>query len=438
MNPLSHSSLKHVSNAKLKIIRRRLARLYGDAAEPLLERFYHMLGRYGVGLQTISPKKRWSERDTVLITYADMVQGEEGTPLAAFRKLCAERLKGAISTIHLLPFFPWSSDDGFSVIDFREVEQSYGNWEDIRALGSEFALMFDLVLNHCSVQSSWFKDYVSGVEPAANYFVEAEPELDFTAVVRPRSSPLLSPIETRSGERHLWTTFSDDQADLNWRCPDLLFEFLDIIMLYLSMGCRILRLDAVAFLWKEIGTDCLHRPQTHEVIKLLRDFLDVVAPETILLTETNVPHEENVSYFGKGDEAHLVYQFSLPPLLLHGLLEGSSRHLTEWASQLAPPPKGCSYLNFTASHDGIGVRPLEGILSPDEVRQLATKIEGRGGHVSMRSGTDGKEVPYELNVTYFDALGEPGDDQPRTHPSELAKPRPRLRRDEGGGPRRRR
>ncbi|MGE4549843.1 MAG: alpha-amylase family glycosyl hydrolase, partial [Opitutales bacterium] len=410
MNPLSHSSLKHVSNAKLKTIRRRLARLYGAAAEPLLERFYHMLGRYGVGLQTMPPGKRWSERDTVLITYADMVQGEEDRPLAALRKLCAERLKGAISTIHLLPFFPWSSDDGFSVVDFREVEASYGDWDDVRALGSEFDLMFDLVLNHCSVRSEWFKEYVSGVEPASNYFLEAEPETDLSAVARPRSSPLLTPVTTRSGERHLWTTFSADQADLNWRCPDLLFEFLDIIMLYLSMGCRILRLDAVAYLWKEIGTTCLHLPQTHEVIKLLRDFLEVVAPETILLTETNVPHEENVSYFGRGDEAHLVYQFSLPPLILHGLLEGNSRHLTDWASRLAPPPKGCSYLNFTASHDGIGLRPLEGILSPEEVFQLATKVEGRGGHVSMRSGDDGAEIPYELNVTYFDALSEPGDD----------------------------
>ena len=137
--------------------------------------------------------------ENFLITYADMVQGEQGSPLADLRKLCAERLKGAISTIHLLPFFPWSSDDGFSVVDFREVEASYGNWDDVRALGSEFDLMFDLVLNHCSVRSEWFKEYVSGVEPASNYFLEAEPETDLSAVARPRSSPLLTPVTTRLG-----------------------------------------------------------------------------------------------------------------------------------------------------------------------------------------------------------------------------------------------
>ena len=409
MNPLSHSSLKHVSNAKLTSIRRRFARLYGEDAERLLERLYLLIGRYGIGLETNAKGKRWNERDAVLITYADMVKRKGETSLASLRKFCAERLKGAVSTIHLLPFFPWSSDDGFSVIDYRAVDRNYGDWDDVRAFGSEFDLMFDLVLNHCSIESEWFKEYVASIEPAANYFFEADPEADHDAVVRPRSTPLLTPVTTRSGERFLWTTFSADQADLNWNCPDLFFEFLDFLMLYLSMGCRIFRLDAVAFLWKEVGTDCLHRPQTHEVIKLFRSFLEVVAPEAILLTETNVPHEENVSYFGNSDEAHLVYQFSLPPLLLHGLLEGNASHLTAWASDLKPPPKGCAFLNFTASHDGIGVRPLEGILSPDEVLQLAAKVKERGGHVSMRSTEGGGEKPYELNVTYFDALSEPGD-----------------------------
>lgn len=391
-------------------MRRRFARLYKKEADHLLERFYLLIGRYGVGLETKGKSNRWSERDAVLITYADMVNRKGETPLATLRKFCAERLKGAVSTIHLLPFFPWSSDDGFSVIDYRAVDRNYGSWDEIRALGSEFDLMFDLVLNHCSIESEWFQEYLASVEPGANYFYEADPDANHDAVVRPRSSPLLTPVMTRSGERHLWTTFSADQVDLDWRCPDLFFEFLDFLMLYLSMGCRILRLDAVAFLWKEVGTDCLHRPNTHEVIKLFRSFLEVVAPEAILLTETNVPHEENVSYFGKSDEAHLVYQFSLPPLLLHGLLEGTARHLTKWATDLQPPPKGCAFLNFTASHDGIGMRPLEGILSPEEVQRLADKVKLRGGHVSMRSGENGKEAPYELNVTYFDALSEPGDD----------------------------
>jgi sucrose phosphorylase len=293
------------------------------------------------------------------------------------------------------------------VVDYREVSPDYGTWDDVSKLGEEFELMFDLVLNHCSSKSPWFKEYVSGVEPGLNYIMEGNPKTDLSMVVRPRSTPLLTPYQTRKGERHIWTTFSADQVDLDWTSPDLLFEFLDIILYYVSIGCKILRLDAVAFLWKKIGTDCLHLPETHEIIKLIRNFLEVVAPDVVILTETNVPHEENISYFGKGDEAHAVYQFSLPPLLLHGLLRGTSEHLTDWATNLAPPPKGCHFLNFTASHDGVGVRPLEGILPHDEILGLADEIRQKGGFVSMRRLEDGSESPYELNSTYFSALSEP-------------------------------
>jgi hypothetical protein len=409
MNSAS-SIVKHVSNSRLKTIRGRLKKLYGGNAEDqLLERFYRMLGRYGVGVDTHQSEGLWSEKDAVLITYADMVSQKGEVSLDTLRHFCAERLKGAFSIVHLLPFYPWSSDDGFSVVDYREVDERYGAWEHIRSFAGEFDLMFDLVLNHCSAGSDWFLDYVSGIEPALNYIREEDPEADLTAVVRPRSSPLLTPTSTRAGERYVWTTFSSDQVDLDWRSPDLLFEFLDIIMKYVSEGSRILRLDAVAFLWKEIGTNCLHLPETHEVVKLLRNFLEVIAPDVIILTETNVPHDENISYFGRGDEAHMVYQFALPPLVLHGLLNGTAAHLTEWASNLAPPPRGCSFLNFTASHDGIGVRPLEGILPPQEILTLAEQVEARGGFVSMRSLEDGSEVPYELNATFFGALAEPED-----------------------------
>ena len=269
--------------------------------------------------------------------------------------------------------------------------------------------MFDLVLNHCSSKSPWFREYISGVEPGSNYILEGDEKADLSAVVRPRATPLLTPYQTRGGERHVWTTFSADQVDLDWTSSDLLFEFLDIIMFYASLGCRILRLDAVAFLWKELGTNCLHLPKTHQVIKLIRNFIEVVAPEVLILTETNVPHPENISYFGKGDEAHAVYQFSLPPLLLHGLLRGTAGHVTNWAANLDPPPKGCHFLNFTASHDGIGVRPLEGILPTEEILALADDIRKNGGFVSMRKMEDGTEFPYELNTTYYGALSDKKD-----------------------------
>ena len=410
MSYFTQTAIKHISSTRLKLLRRRLGKLYGvERADRLLDRMYQMIGRYGVGVG-LSPSGQntgLNQQDVVLITYADMVQSKGRAPLDILREFCSQHLKGAVSTVHLLPFYPWTSDDGFSVVDYRQVHPDYGKWNDIENFSKEFQLMFDLVLNHCSSKSPWFKEFVSGVEPGMNYIMEGDPEADLSAVVRPRSSPLLTPYQTRGGEKNVWTTFSADQVDLDWTCPDLLFEFLDIILFYLSMGCRILRLDAVAFLWKKLGTNCLHLPETHEVIKLIRNFVEVVAPETILLTETNVPHEENVSYFGKGDEAHAVYQFSLPPLLLHGLLRGTSKHLRNWAANLAPPPKGCYFLNFTASHDGVGVRPLEGILPKEEVLSLAKEIEGKGGKVSMRSMPDGSESPYELNVTYYSALSDP-------------------------------
>ncbi|MDG1326552.1 MAG: sugar phosphorylase [Opitutales bacterium] len=405
------SSVKHVSSAKLKTIRKRLATLYGvEEADSLLDRFFHMIGRYGVGANRANlSSKVISQKDAVLITYADMVSDEKAHPFSTLKEFCTARLKGAFSAIHILPFYPWTSDDGFSVVDYREVDKRYGNWDDVSRLSEEFELMFDLVLNHCSSKSPWFREYVSGIEPGSNYILEGDEEADLSSVVRPRASPLLTPYQTRKGERHVWTTFSADQVDLDWTSPDLLFEFLDIIMFYTSLGCRILRLDAVAFLWKEIGTNCLHLPKTHEVIKLIRNFIEVVAPEVLILTETNVPHQENISYFGKGDEAHAVYQFSLPPLLLHGLLRGTAKHLTNWAAHLAPPPKGCHFLNFTASHDGIGVRPLEGILDTDEILSLADEVRGNGGHVSMRKLEDGSEFPYELNATYYGALSHKND-----------------------------
>ncbi len=405
------SSVKHVSSAKLKRIRKRLVALYGlEEGDILLDRFFHMIGRYGVGAnRSTATSKAVSEKDAVLITYADMVQKEGAHPLSTLREFCTARLKGAFSAIHILPFYPWTSDDGFSVVDYREVDKRYGNWDDISRFSKEFELMFDLVLNHCSSKSPWFREYISGVEPGSNYILEGDEKADLSAVVRPRATPLLTPYQTRGGERHVWTTFSADQVDLDWTSSDLLFEFLDIIMFYASLGCRILRLDAVAFLWKELGTNCLHLPKTHQVIKLIRNFIEVVAPEVLILTETNVPHPENISYFGKGDEAHAVYQFSLPPLLLHGLLRGTAGHVTNWAANLDPPPKGCHFLNFTASHDGIGVRPLEGILPTEEILALAEDIRKNGGFVSMRNMVDGTEFPYELNTTYYGALSDKKD-----------------------------
>ncbi len=394
-------------------LRGRLERLYGKkSGSQLLERLTLLAGRYAVeDLREPSPKggPHWNEQDTLLITYGDMVCAPEEKPLKTLGRFLDQRLKGAISNVHILPFFPYSSDEGFSVIDYLEVDDRLGSWEDVQAIGKELGLMFDLVLNHTSRQSSWFTNFVNGIAPARDYFIIIDPETDLKAVVRPRTSPLLSPTQTAVGERCVWTTFSTDQIDLNFANPDVLFEFLDILLDYVKRGARIIRLDAIAYLWKRSGTSCLNLPETHEIVKLLRDVLAMLAPQVILLTETNLPHEQNLSYFGEGDEAHMVYQFSLPPLLLHALHTGSGQYLNEWANSLPPIPTGCTYLNFTASHDGIGVRPLEGLVPETEIERLIATVEERGGYVSKRTdGTSGSEKPYEFNITYFDALSDFG------------------------------
>ncbi|MCX7426452.1 MAG: sugar phosphorylase, partial [Planctomycetia bacterium] len=386
----------------------RLRRLYGDRAEQCLDK---ILDRARKAAAHMPPPRDtpWDQRDVVLITYADQVRAADRCPLAALGQFLGETgLDRVINTVHLLPCFPYSSDDGFSVIDYRRIDPALGDWADVRALGRKHSLMLDLVLNHVSRRSPWYAAYAAGREPYVRYFLEVDPAADLSAVTRPRSLPLLTPVETARGTRYLWTTFSDDQIDLNYAEPDVLVEMIDVLLFYLEQGARIIRLDGIAYLWKQPGTPCIHLPQTHEVVKLLRDVVDAVAPGTILLTETNVPQAENTSYFGDGgDEARMVYQFSLAPLLLEALLSGDAGLLVGWLAELEPTPPGTTTLNFTASHDGIGVRPLEGLMPPDRFERLIESVIRRGGRVSTKRNPDGSESPYELNVTYFSALAEP-------------------------------
>ncbi len=395
-----------LSNSFKQALRPRLTVLYGeDAVDRLIERIALIAGRYNYLERRCSlDNPCWDERTCILITYGDMIKKSGELPLVTLRRFLLDYLRGIVTGVHILPFFPYSSDDGFSVIDYRKIDPALGTWDEIQSFSEDFRLMADLVINHVSSKSRWFDEYVGSIAPARDFFIEVEQGTDLSQVVRPRTLPLLTPVNTVKGEKFLWTTFSADQVDLNFANPDVLLEMVDIFLGYINNGAGIIRMDAIAYLWKEIGTPCINHEKTHEVTKLFRDVIDNITPGSLLLTETNLPHEQNVSYFGDGDEAHLVYQFSLPPLLLHTMQCGSAAHLTEWAQQLAPPPDGCSFLNFTASHDGIGVRPLEGLLTTEEVDQLVSTVRTCGGFVSSRIDGEGREHPYELNITYFDAM----------------------------------
>ncbi|MFD2670732.1 alpha-amylase family glycosyl hydrolase [Marinicrinis sediminis] len=359
------------------------------------------------------PAKQWvDEQDVMLITYGDSIREEGESPLSSLHRFLNDNMKDKLTNVHLLPFYPYSSDDGFSVIDYEQVDPALGNWSDILKLHEDYHLMFDAVINHISQESEWFQQYLKGDPAFASYFIEADPNEDYRSVTRPRALPLLTPFETANGLKHIWTTFSDDQIDLNYENEQVLLHILRILLMYVDRGARFLRLDAIGFMWKKLGTTSIHLEEAHRLIQVMRDVLESAAPGTILITETNVPHKENISYFGNGhNEAHMVYQFPLPPLTLHALQTGRARKLSEWADSLEPTTAETSFFNFLASHDGIGVRPVEGLLTKEEVQAMVDKVQQHGGFVSYKDNGDGTKSPYELNINYMDALSAPEEQQ---------------------------
>ncbi len=382
----------------------RIQSLYGETeAEGIMDRLLQLMQKH-INEAPPKPGTRWSELDVLLITYGDSVLDPDERPLSTLYKFMNTYLREQFSGVHILPFFPYSSDDGFSVIDYRKVNKDLGDWGDIRKIGENFDLMMDLVLNHVSAESEWFQHFLRQEGKYKDFFIELDPATNVSSVTRPRTHKLAVPFETAEGIKHVWATFSADQVDINFANPAVLLEIIDVLLLYVKKGGRFIRLDAVGFLWKKLNTSCIHLPETHEVIKIVRDVLEVVAPQVVLITETNVPEKENLSYFADGDEAHMVYQFSLPPLMLHAFHRGTSKYLREWAERLPDPPEGCTYLNFSTSHDGIGLRPAEGLLPADEINDLVEAVCEYGGKISMKADRDGKNSPYEMNISLFDAL----------------------------------
>lgn len=389
-----------------------LARLYPDADRPaLLARIQARIDQTRARVAPPPSGELYSERDVVLITYGGTLRRAGEAPLRTLHDFAARHLKDTFSAIHILPFYPYSSDDGFSVQDFYAVNPALGGWDDVRRIGADFEMMFDAVFNHMSAQSDWFRAFLAGDPAYATLFRTESPDADLSAVTRPRVSPLLTPFTRADGETvHVWTTFSADQVDFDIRYPDTLLRLLDILLFYVEQGARLIRLDAIAFLWKIVGTTSLHLPETHAVIQLMRAVLDEAAPHVIIITETNVPHAENISYWGDGvNEAQMVYNFTLPPLLFYSLLTGDATRLRDWINTLQAPSPRTTFFNFTASHDGIGVRPVEGILAPDEVAALVRHVERQGGGISYRRQPDGSQTAYELNCTYVDAVTDPDE-----------------------------
>lgn len=390
-------------NAKIKKL---INHIYGESfSDAHLDVLLSKLEQAAIDI-TEKRKSGWDEKDVVLITYADQFSAKGEKALPVFTRFYNEWLARTFSHVHLLPFYPWSSDDGFSVIDYHSVAPETGSWQDVAELKQSASLMFDFVCNHMSAKSEWFANYLAQKPGFDDFFISVDPEIDLSAVTRPRALPLLTPFKLHDGSvRHLWTTFSDDQIDLNFASPQVLIAMVDVLLHYLAEGARYIRLDAVGFMWKIPGTSCIHLEQTHCLIQLFRAITDAVAPGTVIITETNVPHKDNISYFGDGEnEAQMVYQFSLPPLVLHAVHRQDVKALCQWAGSLALPSTKTTWFNFLASHDGIGLNPLRGILPESEILSLVEKLQQEGALVNWKNNPDGTRSPYEINVTYLDAL----------------------------------
>ncbi len=387
-----------------------LKKLYGEKAEEVKREVETVIEKYRSSLPHY--EKRLTEKDVVLITYADTIRREGQFPLETLDEFLRENLERLINTIHILPFFPFSSDDGFAITDYYAVNPEFGTWGHIRQLSVDFRLMFDAVINHMSKDSDWFKGFLAGNPDFENFFVEVdENDERLKQVFRPRALPLVHKYPAKSGEiKSVWTTFSEDQVDLNYADGKVFTTILELLLFYISKGARLIRLDAVGFLWKRLGTTCLNLPETHLVIQLYRKIIESLTSGVLLITETNVPHKDNISYFGNGNnEAHLVYNFTLPPLLAFSLITSNVQKLGMWLSQLDLPSGGSCYFNFTASHDGIGLQPVKDILTSEETGILEKQAKANHGFVSYKDNSDGTKSPYELNCSYLNIVSNVDD-----------------------------
>ena len=396
---------------RLKLIEESLNSIYSkeDSANAY-EKTLALINKYKQKVE--SAPYYLTQKDIILITYGDQVFHSGETALSTLSSFLNEYVRDIINTVHILPFYPHSSDDGFSIVNYKGVCPLKGSWKDIEKIRKNHRIMFDGVINHMSQLSRWFSCYLADIPEFEDFFINIDPSTDLSNVVRPRTSPLLTEFVDADGKiRNIWTTFGSDQVDLNYANYKVLLRVLDVLLFYIAKGASLIRLDAIAFIWKDLETPCVHLPKTHELIRLMREVMHAVAPEVIIITETNVPHGENISYFGEGnDEAQMVYNFALPPLLAFSVLKSNTEKLTNWAKELALPGGGVCFFNFTASHDGIGVRAVNDILDEKEMSFLVRTSIGHGGYASYRAIGDEDESPYELNCSYIDLLTHPEED----------------------------
>ena len=381
--------------------------------------------------------------DVALIAYADSIRGAGGSPLAALLRFVRRYLpEGSINTLHLLPFFPWDTDRGFSVQDYRAVDPRNGTWADIEALAGEFAhLMADLVINHASLDNPLVQGALTGDARYRDFVIryddgEQPDASELAALTRPRPDPVLTryylvaagghtramfdpPATTGAaddgssvrGGGWVWTTFSRPpnadgsaatrQVDLNFRNPRVLLEMVEVLLCYRGHGADWVRLDAAGYMWKELGTASIHHPNTHRLLQVMRDALAGRA-DLVSVAEVNEPQDTILPYLGSSEsavESDLVYQFGHFPLAVHALMSGDARHFKRWLGTLEPFA-GRQFITVYGSHDGMGRKPVLGLLpDADLERMVQNLVNEHGALPNYARQAGGGRIIYELCAT---------------------------------------
>ncbi len=390
-------------------LRQLLKEIYQDQSAEDIELLLSQLMQISEENSTLSRKNDsnyhlWDSSSVVLITYPDSIYSSDKPSLNILYDLIISYIGNLSSIVHILPFLYSTSDGGFAVSSHTTIDKSFGDWEDLKKISKKRKLMGDIVLNHISSRHQWVEDFVKDKEPGSKYILSPSKKDNWENVFRPRNTSLFKTIQTIHGPRDVWTTFGPDQIDVNWAEPNLLLEYLKLIALYIENGISWLRLDAVGFIWKRSGGRCINDKKAHKIIKIIRIMLNNLLKDGVLVTETNVPEKDNLSYLITADEANIAYNFPLPPLILEAIISQKTDLLNKWLKAWKRLPRNTALLNFTSCHDGVGLIPLKGLMSDVRIKNLLSECEKRGGLISHRTLPEGEEEPYELNISWWSAM----------------------------------
>ena len=441
-----------------------LRHLYGPRADGVREELEELWQRHGLDASAAEAASEAAPEavrmpgagDVALIAYADSIGGAVGSPLAALRRFVRRYLPaGTINTVHLLPFYPWDTDRGFSVQDYRAVDRRNGTWEEIEALAGEFDhLMVDLVINHASLDNPLVQGALTGDLRYRDFVIrfddgEQPDASELAALTRPRPDPVLTRYNLVATGGHtratfdppategapdgeapvgvggwVWTTFSRPpnadgsaatrQVDLNFRNPRVLLEMLEVLLCYRGHGADWVRLDAAGYMWKELGTASIHHPNTHRLLQVLRDALAGRA-DLVSVAEVNEPQDTILPYLGSPDagvESDLVYQFAHFPLAVHALHSGDASHYKRWLGT-QEPFGGRQFITVFGSHDGMGRKPVLGLLpDADLERMVQDLVSGHGALPNYARQGGGGRIIYELCATPWSLINRAGAGEP--------------------------